>query len=85
MLGEGIAIPSMPEPYANAHDPKMPSLLPCEEVLDNDDIGGAWSVLNGETVLLEDFKGFEEALLAETSDAEALEPQMLVEAKHQLD
>ena len=40
-----------------------------------------WAILDSKTVLLEDFLGFEEALLAETSDAEALEPQMLTEAK----
>ena len=64
----------------------MPGLLPCDEV-DNDDdgIGGVWSAIDGKTVLLKDFKGFEEALLAETSDMEALEPRMLTEAKRQLD
>ena len=60
----------------------MPSLLPCDKVDDNDSIGGVWSAINGKTVLLEDFEGFEEALLAEMLDMEALEPQTLAEAKH---
>jgi hypothetical protein len=85
MSGEGIAVPSVPELRADALDPEMPGLLPCEEAPDDDDVGGAWSVLDGETVLLEDFKGFEEALLAETSDAEALEPRTLAEAKRRPD
>jgi hypothetical protein len=64
----------------------MPGLIPCDEVDDDDDgIGGVWSTIDGETVLLEDFEGFEEALLAETSDAEALEPRMLAEAKQRPD
>ena len=82
MSGKGVATPSMPKSRTDALDPEMPGLLPCEEVPDDDDVGGAWSVLDGETVLLKDFEGFEEALLAETLDAEVLEPQMLAEAKH---
>ena len=75
MSGEGAAAPSTPKSHTDAHDPEMPGLTPCdEEKDDNDGIGGVWSVLDGETVLLEDFEGFEEALLAETSDAEAIEP-----------
>jgi hypothetical protein len=75
MSGEGTAAPSTPESHTDAHDPEMPGLTPCdEEEDDNDGIGGVWPILNGETVLLEDFEGFEEALLAETSDAEAIEP-----------
>ena len=52
----------------------MPGLIPCDEVDDDDSIGGVWATIDGETVLLEDFEGFEEALLAETSDVEALDP-----------
>jgi len=84
MSSEGIAIPSTPEPH-DAHDPEMPSLLPLEEVEDVKEAGGAWAIHDGEAVLLEDFLGFEEALLAETLDAEAFEPRMLVEAKRQPD
>jgi hypothetical protein len=84
MLGEGVA--TTPESHADANDPEMPGLLPCnEEEDDNDSIGGVWSVLDGKMVLLKDFEGFEEALLAETSDVEALEPRMLAEAKHRPD
>ena len=85
MSSEGVAIPSAPELRADALDPEMPGLLPCEEAPDDDNVGGVWSILDGETVLLEDFEGFEEALLAETSDVEALEPRMLAEAKCRLD
>ena len=63
----------------------MPGLIPCDEVDNDDGIGGVWSTIDGETVLLEDFEGFEEALLAETSDVEALEPQTPAEAKHRPD
>jgi hypothetical protein len=52
---------------------------------DIEEAGGVWAIHDGKIVLLKDFLGFEEALLAETSDVEALEPQMLIEAKHQLD
>jgi hypothetical protein len=75
MSGEGVAAPSTPKPHADAHDPDVPGLLPCDEVEDdNDGIGGVWATIDGKTVLLKDFEGFEEALLAETSDVEALEP-----------
>jgi Reverse transcriptase (RNA-dependent DNA polymerase) len=46
-----------------------------------DEAGGAWSVEDGSPMLLEDFNGLEHALVASTSDAKALEPRMLVEAK----
>jgi len=62
----------------------MLGLLLCKEVEDHDDLneaGGVWAILDGETVLLKDFIGFEEVLLAETSDTEALEPRTLTEAK----
>ena len=74
----------MPKSRA-AHNPKMPSLIPCDEVDDDDGIGGVWAAIDSKTVLLEDFEGFEEALLAETSDAEALEPRTLAEAKRRPD
>jgi Reverse transcriptase (RNA-dependent DNA polymerase) len=47
-----------------------------------DEAGGAWCVEDGAPSLLEDFAGLEHALLATTSDAEALEPRSLTEAKH---
>jgi len=62
----------------------MPGLLPCDKVDNNNGIGGVWSTIDSETVLLEDFEGFEEALLAEMSDTEVLEPRTLMEAKRQL-
>ena len=63
----------MPESHA-AHDPKVPSLIPCDKVDNNNGIGAVWSTIDGKMVLLEDFEGFEEALLAEMLDAEALKP-----------
>ncbi len=62
---------SAPESCA-AHDPEMPGLIPCDEVDNDDGIGGVWSTIDGETVLLEDFEGFEEALLAETQASAGL-------------
>jgi len=80
MFDESVIVPSTPEPHDNV-DPEMPGLLPSEEVEDVEEAGGAWAVYDGETVLLKDFLGFEEALLAETSDAEAVEPRTLAEVK----
>ena len=60
-----------------ACDPEMMGLLLCKEVKDHDDLDeawGAWAILDGETVLLEDFIGFEEVLVAEMLDADAFEP-----------
>ncbi len=73
MDGKGITTQSTPKPSA-ACDPEMPGLLPVKEVKDLNEAEGAWAMLNGKMVLLEDFKGFEEALLAETSDVEVLKP-----------
>jgi transposase InsO family protein len=50
-----------------------------------DEIGGAWHVEDGSPSLLEDFDGLEHALVATTSDAEALEPRSLAEAKRRPD
>ena len=73
------------EPYTTL-DPEMPSLLSVEEAEDDDNgIGAVWAAIDSETVLLKNFEGFEEALLAETSDVEALEPRMLAEAKRRPD
>src|SRR5712671_1311868 len=46
-----------------------------------DEAGGAWHVEDGSPSLLEDFDGLEHAFVATTSDAEALEPRSLAEAK----
>jgi hypothetical protein len=55
----------------------MPDLVEEEE----EEAWGVWVVINGSPVLLEEFDGLKHALLAETSNPEALEPQTLVEAK----
>jgi hypothetical protein len=46
-----------------------------------EEAGGVWSVEDGLSTLLKDFDGLEYALVAETADAEALEPRSLAEAK----
>jgi hypothetical protein len=46
-----------------------------------DKAGGAWHVEDGSPSLLEDFDGLEHVFVATTSDAEALEPRSLAEAK----
>jgi hypothetical protein len=55
----------------------MPDLVKEEE----EEAGGVWVIINGSPTLLEEFDGLKHVLLAETSNAEALEPQMLAEAK----
>jgi hypothetical protein len=55
----------------------MPDLVEEEE----EEAGGVWVIINGSPALLEEFDGLEHVLLAETSNAEALEPRMLAEAK----
>ena len=52
---------------------------------DSDEAGGAWSVEDGSPTLLEDFEGLEFAFVAETADAEALEPRSLAKAKRRPD
>ena len=52
-----------------------------ESVEEEDKAGGVWVVIDSAPALLEDFKGLEHTFLAETSDTEAVEPQMLAEAK----
>ena len=47
--------------------------------------GGVWVIIDGTPELLEDFEGLEHILLAETTDAEVLEPRMLTEAKRRPD
>jgi hypothetical protein len=49
---------------------------------DPEELGGVWTVKDGEPVLLEDFDGMEFIFMVETADAEALKPRMLAEAKH---
>jgi hypothetical protein len=49
---------------------------------EEEEAGGVWVVINGSLALLEEFDGLKHVLLAETSNAEALEPWMLAEAKH---
>lgn len=44
--------------------------------------GGVWVVIDGAYEILENFEGLKYIFMAETADAEALEPQMLAEAKH---
>ena len=47
--------------------------------------GGVWAMEDNAPMLLEDFDGMESVFMAETADAEALEPCTLKEAKHRPD
>ena len=46
-----------------------------------EEAGGVWAVIDGTPTLLKVFDGLEHMFMAQTADAEALEPQMLAEAK----
>ena len=67
----------------------MPGLTPVDNEPDKDEdedlVGSVWTVFQDAPVLLEDFLGLEYAfmaeIMAETANAEALEPCMLTEAK----
>ena len=85
MTGKGVTSPSAPPP-PDLHDLEMPGLIPADEVEEDvEEEGGAWFTCESKIVLLEDFVGFEEVLAAETSDAEAIEPRTLAEAKRRPD
>jgi hypothetical protein len=60
---------------------QIPGLL-AEDV---EEAGRVWAIINGVLELLEDFEDFEQAFVAETADAEALEPHSLAEAKRRPD
>lgn len=51
----------------------------------NEEAGGVWVIINGAPALLEEFEGLEHTFMAKTLDTEAIEPQMLAEAKLYLD
>jgi hypothetical protein len=55
--------------------------LPRSFIEESEEAEGAWYVADGTPALLDDFKGLKIALVVETSDAKALEPRMLTEAK----
>jgi hypothetical protein len=48
-------------------------------------VGGAWTIEEGEPALHEDWDGVETAFVAETTNAEGLEPHLLAEAKRHPD
>ena len=58
-------------------DPHVPGAF----IEDPEESGGAWAVEDGSPALLEDFGGMEFVFVAETADAEALEPRTLAEAR----
>ena len=65
-------------------DSRMLELTPIEEHDDNNNMeepGGVWAIMDSAPMLHEAFKGLRYMLMAETADAEALEPCMLTEAK----
>jgi transposase InsO family protein len=78
--GEGITL-------TRTHPSKTPTSVstsgsPAEEP---EEAGGAWTVEDGVPALLEDFEGLEHTFMADTADAEALEPRTLAEAKRRPD
>jgi transposase InsO family protein len=74
-----------------ASDPLIPRGVTLPGGFEEDDVdfvdvaSGAWSAEAGLPTLRENWAGFELALVAETADAEALEPQNLSEAKRRPD
>jgi Reverse transcriptase (RNA-dependent DNA polymerase) len=52
-----------------------------EEVPDEEEAGGVWTVVDGAPGLLESFDGLEYMFMVETADSEALDPSSLAEAK----
>jgi hypothetical protein len=48
---------------------------------EEEEAGGVWVIIDGSPALLKEFDGLEHILLAETFNAEALEPWTLAEAK----
>jgi hypothetical protein len=78
--GEGVT-------SAQAKDPCFAQglQLPGSFIEESEEAGGAWYVADGTPVLLDDFEGLKIALVAETSDTEALEPRTLAEAKRHPD
>jgi hypothetical protein len=52
---------------------------------EEEEAGGAWTIKDSAPALLEDFEGIKFVLVAETADAEAMEPCMLAEAKRRPD
>ena len=61
----------------------MPELHDIEK--EEEEAGGVWTIEDSAPALLEDFIGLKHTFMAETSNLEALEPNMLAEAKHQSD
>src|SRR5258708_39416106 len=59
--------------------------IPGLSVEEAEEAGGVWTVTDGSPALLEDFDGLEHVFMAETADAEALEPHSLTEAKRRPD
>jgi hypothetical protein len=74
--GKGVTHPS-PSIFSLGLDLHIPE--PFTE--DLEESGGAWAVEDRSPALLEDFDGMEFVFVAETADAEALEPRTLAEAR----
>jgi reverse transcriptase-like protein len=55
--------------------------IPGALVEEAEEAGGVWTVTDGSPALLEDFDSLEHMFLTETTNAEALEPQSLTEAR----
>jgi hypothetical protein len=52
---------------------------------DGEEAGGVWVIIDGAPALLDDYEGLKHTFMAETADAEALEPHTLTEAKRRPD
>jgi hypothetical protein len=55
--------------------------IPGALVEEAEEAGEVWTVTDGSPALLKDFDGLEHVFLTETTDAEALEPWSLTEAR----
>ena len=77
--GEGT-ISAQGVPMQTKTDPQMPELHDIEE--EEEEVGGVWTIEDSVPALLENFIGLKHTFMAETSNSEALEPNMLAEAKH---
>ena len=78
--GEGVV-------HSGTNAPRIAPGLQVPETFaeDPEEPGGVWTVDDGSPAMHEDFEGMEFIFVAETADAEALEPHTLAEAKRRPD
>jgi len=78
--GKGVTLARTDSPNVS-----MGLAIPDPADENGDEAGGVWFVIDGSPALLEDFDGLEQTFMAETADAEGLEPRTLAEAKRRPD